>query len=155
MVLEQNNFCTRKVSFHRVGIEVILQTILPMDLCSPIFFHPGLCPEMTQFLQRSTYLTLKNKIPSMLVEDGQWYVRRWGRLLSSLFPNLSEPGRFRGLCAEEQFLNWLISYLLKCSWLAICFYLYIIYAIYICYIYIYIYTHTIYIYICFFRFFPL
>lgn len=41
--LEQYDFCTEKVRFHQVEIEVILlQTIFPMDLlCSPLFFHLG------------------------------------------------------------------------------------------------------------------
>ena len=101
MVLEQNNFCTRKVSFHRVGREVILQTILPMDLCSPFFFSSRSVSRDDTVLTVFYIFDFKNKIPSTLVEDGQWSVRRWGPLLSSLFTNFSEPKRFHDLSAEE------------------------------------------------------
>ena len=117
MVLEQNNFCTRKVSFHRVGREVILQTILPMDLCSPFFFHPGLCPEMTQFLQCSTYLTLKIKSPPRLSKMVSGLSGGEG-LSWVLFSPTSLSLRDSMISLQRN--SFLINYWSVVSWLAIC-----------------------------------
>lgn len=45
MILEQNDFCTKEVRFHKAEIEVTLQTIFPMDLCSLFFLIQACDPQ--------------------------------------------------------------------------------------------------------------
>lgn len=83
MILEQNDFCTKEVRFHESEIEVTLQTIFPMDLCS-LFFSSRPVTHSGMVLTGLYLFYFKNKI-SPFVRDGHWSVRQWAPLLNSIF----------------------------------------------------------------------